>query len=273
MSGCAAGGMGRGMGSHAKDLQLHKSHCDARSFGKMAGGNDGGIFASSHATCCTSTPNNLRLWRACPAEEFDFDAFNESKYTEAVEARRRAEDLSAVLYPNDDKYEGKVLRLKQQYFFVSASLQDLLREFLKKPNRKWSEMPDKVSVQMNDTHPTMAVVEMMRLLVDVQQVAWDEAWDLTRKTCNYTNHTVMPEALEKWPVEMMEEYLPRPMPPAAHPLQIICDFGELAQRKSSILMRSMKASTLKLLKRAVEPRISLLFSIPTTTSMKAKSCD
>merc|ERR1719399_1123058 len=168
----------------------------------------------------TYNTNNLRLWRACPAEEFDFDAFNESKYTEAVEARRRAEDLSAVLYPNDDKYEGKVLRLKQQYFFVSASLQDLLREFLKKPNRAWSELPDKVSVQMNDTHPTMAVAEMMRLLVDVQQVTWDKAWDLTRKTCNYTNHTVMPEALEKWPVEMMEEYLPR------H-LQIV---GELNRR-------------------------------------------
>eukprot|EP00928_Gymnodinium_smaydae_P029283 TRINITY_DN2209_c0_g1_i2.p1 TRINITY_DN2209_c0_g1~~TRINITY_DN2209_c0_g1_i2.p1 ORF type:complete len:890 (-),score=232.59 TRINITY_DN2209_c0_g1_i2:184-2853(-) len=157
----------------------------------------------------TYNTNNLRLWRCCPAEEFDFEAFNESKYTEAVEARRRAEDLSAVLYPNDDKYEGKVLRLKQQYFFVSASLQDLLREFMKKPNRKWSELPDKVSVQMNDTHPTMSVLEMMRLLVDVQSLPWDEAWDLTRKTCNYTNHTVMPEALEKWPVEMMEEYLPR----------------------------------------------------------------
>jgi len=157
----------------------------------------------------TYNTNNLRLWRACPAEEFDFAAFNESHYTEAVEARRRAEDLSSVLYPNDDKWEGKVLRLKQQYFFVSASLQDLLREFLKKPNRQWSELPHKVAVQMNDTHPTMAVIEMMRLLVDVQRLGWDEAWELTKKTCNYTNHTVMPEALEKWPVEMMEEYLPR----------------------------------------------------------------
>mmetsp|Transcript_36542 Transcript_36542/g.83155 ORF Transcript_36542/g.83155 Transcript_36542/m.83155 type:complete len:893 (-) Transcript_36542:106-2784(-) len=157
----------------------------------------------------TFNTNNLRLWRACPAEEFNFEAFNASNYTEAVEARRRAEDLSAVLYPNDDKYEGKVLRLKQQYFFVSASLQDLLREFLKKPNRQWSELPDKVAVQMNDTHPTMAVVEMMRLLVDVQRLGWDEAWELTKRTCNYTNHTVMPEALEKWPVEMMEQYLPR----------------------------------------------------------------
>jgi len=144
-----------------------------------------------------------------PSEEFDFDSFNETRYVDAVDARRRAEDLSAVLYPNDDERAGKVLRLKQQYFFVSASLQDLLREFMKKPGRKWSELPSKVAVQMNDTHPTMAVVEMMRLLVDVQNLGWDEAWDLTRRTCNYTNHTVMPEALEKWPTDMMEELLPR----------------------------------------------------------------
>merc|ERR1719235_1793070 len=157
----------------------------------------------------TLNTNNLRLWRACPAEEFDFDAFNESKYTEAVEARRRAEDISAVLYPNDDLYEGKVLRLKQQYFFVCASLQDLLREFASKPGRDWNELPGKVAVQMNDTHPTMAVLELMRILVDVQKLPWDQAWNLTRKTLNYTNHTVMPEALEKWPVEMMQEYLPR----------------------------------------------------------------
>merc|ERR1719453_163641 len=103
----------------------------------------------------------------------------------------------------------KVLRLQQQYFFVTASLQDLLRDFMKKPGRQWSELPDKVSVQMNDTHPTLAVLEMMRLLIDVQRLQWDEAWDLTKRTCNYTNHTVMPEALEKWPVEMLEKYLPR----------------------------------------------------------------
>jgi starch phosphorylase len=157
----------------------------------------------------TFNTNNLRLWRALPSEEFDFAAFNDFRYADAVDNRRKAEDLSAVLYPNDDEYAGKVLRLKQQYFFVSASLQDLLREFLQKPGRKWSELPNKVAVQMNDTHPTMAVVEMMRLLVDVQEVPWGEAWELTKKTCNYTNHTVMPEALEKWPVEMMEEYLPR----------------------------------------------------------------
>merc|ERR1712048_1304294 len=157
----------------------------------------------------TYNTNCLRLWRSLPAQEFDFDAFNESNYKDAVEERRRAEDISSVLYPNDDKYEGKVLRLKQQYFFVCASLQDLLREFDSKPNRDWNELPDKVAVQMNDTHPTMAVLELMRILVDVQKLPWDQAWNLTRKTLNYTNHTVMPEALEKWPVEMIEEYLPR----------------------------------------------------------------
>merc|ERR1712048_1341347 len=106
-------------------------------------------------------------------------------------------------------YEGKVLRLRQQYFFVCASLQDLLREFASKPDRDWNELPDKVAVQMNDTHPTLAVLELMRILVDVQKLSWDQSWDLTCKTLNYTNHTVMPEALEKWPVEMIEEMLPR----------------------------------------------------------------
>jgi starch phosphorylase len=157
----------------------------------------------------TYNTNNLRLWRACPAKEFDLDAYSSARFTDAVEQRRRAEDLSAVLYPNDSTYEGKELRLRQQYFFVSASLQDLLREFVKRPNYKWSELPDKVAVQMNDTHPTITIAEMMRLLVDVQRLGWDEAWDLTRRCCNYTNHTVMPEALEKWPVEMMERLLPR----------------------------------------------------------------
>jgi len=157
----------------------------------------------------TYNTNNLRLWRALPAKEFDLDAYSSANFTEAVDQRRKAEDLSAVLYPNDATYEGKELRLRQQYFFVCASLQDLLREFIKRPNYKWSELPEKVSVQMNDTHPTITVAEMMRLLVDVQRVGWEEAWELTKKCCNYTNHTVMPEALEKWPVEMMERILPR----------------------------------------------------------------
>merc|ERR1719277_1844381 len=157
----------------------------------------------------TYNTNCLRLWRACPAQEFDFDAFNESNYKDAIDERRRAEDISSVLYPNDDKYEGEVLRLKQQYFFVSASIQDILREFIKHPGRQWRELPDKVSIQMNDTHPTITVAELMRILVDVEHVDWDTAWDLTTRTCNYTNHTVMPEALEKWPVEMMMKMLPR----------------------------------------------------------------
>jgi len=157
----------------------------------------------------TYNTNNLRLWRACPATEFDLDSFSAAKFSDAVAARQRAEDLSNVLYPNDATYDGKELRLRQQYFFVSASLQDMLRDFVKRPNFKWSELPEKIAVQMNDTHPTIAVPEMMRLLVDTQGVGWDEAWGLVRKCCNYTNHTVMPEALEKWPVEMMTRMLPR----------------------------------------------------------------
>merc|ERR1719181_959928 len=157
----------------------------------------------------TYNTNNLRLWRALPAKDFDLDAFSRADFSEAVEQRRRAEDLSAVLYPNDATEGGKELRLRQQYFFVSASLQDMLREFIKRPGYKWSELPEKVAVQMNDTHPTISVAEFMRLLVDVQHVPWDEAWSYTKKCCNYTNHTVMPEALEKWAVPMMERMLPR----------------------------------------------------------------
>ncbi|CAE7843611.1 glpV [Symbiodinium microadriaticum] len=157
----------------------------------------------------TYNTNNLRLWRACPSEEFDLDAFSSAQFQDAITQRRKAEDLSAVLYPNDATYAGRELRLRQQYFFVSASLQDLLREFIKRPNYQWEDLPQKVAVQMNDTHPTIAVAEFMRLLVDVQQLDWDRAWELTRKCLNYTNHTVMPEALEKWPVEMMERMLPR----------------------------------------------------------------
>jgi len=175
----------------------------------------------------TYNTNNLRLWRACPTKEFDLDAYSSARYSDAVEQRRRAEDLSAVLYPNDSTWDGKELRLRQQYFFVSASLQDLLRDFIKKPGYKWSELPEKVAVQMNDTHPTIAVAEMMRLLVDVQQLGWDEAWDLTRRCCNYTNHTVMPEALEKWPLKMMEKLLPRHV-------QII---GEINRRWLDMLLK------------------------------------
>ncbi|OLP89662.1 Glycogen phosphorylase 1 [Symbiodinium microadriaticum] len=153
----------------------------------------------------TYNTNNLRLWRACPSKEFDLDQYSAANFTDAVESRRK--DLSAVLYPNDATYEGRELRLRQQC--------DLLREFIKRPNYKWSDLPEKVAVQMNDTHPTI-VAEFMRLLVDVMRVGWDEAWDLTTKCdsqrivgLNYTNHTVMPEALEKWPVEMMTRMLPR----------------------------------------------------------------
>merc|ERR1740122_703270 len=120
-----------------------------------------------------------------------------------------AEDLSSVLYPKDATEQGEELRLRQQFFFCSASMQDILRQFIKQPGRKWSELPGKVAIQMNDTHPTICVAELMRLLVDHEALGWDEAWDLTTRTLNYTNHTVMPEALEKWPVAMMMKFLPR----------------------------------------------------------------
>jgi len=157
----------------------------------------------------TGNTNNLRLWRALPDNEFDFDAFDEGRYVDAIASRRSAEELSSVLYPKDATLEGEELRLRQQFFFCSASMQDILVQFKKKPDRQWSELPGKVAIQMNDTHPTISVAELMRLLVDNQGVGWDEAWDLTTRTLNYTNHTVMPEALEKWPVDMMQSMLPR----------------------------------------------------------------
>ncbi|CEM38533.1 unnamed protein product [Vitrella brassicaformis CCMP3155] len=152
---------------------------------------------------------NLRLWKACPGKEFDFHAFNRGQFLDAVKERQRAEYISAVLYPNDNTWEGKELRLKQQYFFVCATIQDCLRRFKKKEGRSWDELPSKVCFQLNDTHPTIAIPEMMRLLIDIEGLDWDKAWDLTRQCFNYTNHTVLPEALEKWPAHLIEKLLPR----------------------------------------------------------------
>eukprot|EP00300_Choanocystis_sp_HF-7_P015396 c19038_g1_i2.p1 GENE.c19038_g1_i2~~c19038_g1_i2.p1 ORF type:complete len:929 (+),score=256.99 c19038_g1_i2:318-2789(+) len=151
---------------------------------------------------------NLRLWAARPGREFDLAAFNEGNYMEAINSRQRAEQISSVLYPNDNSTQGKELRLKQQYFFVSATLRDILRRFRKVP-RKWSELKDKVAIQLNDTHPTIGIPELMRILVDEEKVEWSEAWDITRHVYAYTNHTVLPEALERWSVGLLEHLLPR----------------------------------------------------------------
>lgn len=157
------------------------------------------------------TVNTLRLWSAKSSREFDLSHFNAGEYVRAVEDKTRSENISKVLYPPDDQYAGKELRLKQQYFFVSATLQDVLRRFRKKGARPWSELPDKVAIQLNDTHPTLAIPELMRVLVDQEKVAWEEAWALTRKVFAYTNHTVLPEALERWPVDLVRRLLPRHM--------------------------------------------------------------
>ncbi len=157
------------------------------------------------------TVNTLRLWSATSPDGFSFEEFNSGDYTEAVRKKINAETLSQVLYPNDTLYMGKELRLKQQYFFVSCSLQDIVRRFKRNGDYDWASFPNEAAIQLNDTHPSLAVPELMRLLIDQENLGWDEAWDITVKTMGYTNHTLMPEALEKWPLPMIESLLPRHM--------------------------------------------------------------
>ena len=157
----------------------------------------------------TSTTNNLRLWSSKASRgEFDFQKFNAGEYESSVSDQQRAETISAVLYPNDNLERGKELRLKQQYFWCAASLYDIVRRF-KKSKRAWSEFPDQVGIQLNDTHPTLAIVELQRILVDIEGLEWDEAWKIVTATFGYTNHTVLPEALEKWSVPLVQHLLPR----------------------------------------------------------------
>jgi len=154
--------------------------------------------------------NTLRLWSAKACQKFDFHLFNRGDYVKAVEEKERSETISKVLYPNDNDFAGKELRLKQQYFFVAASLQDIIHRFRRNHDR-FEVFPDKVAIQLNDTHPAIAIPELMRLLMDVEGLDWEEAWDICQRTFAYTNHTVLPEALEKWSVELLEHLLPRHM--------------------------------------------------------------
>jgi starch phosphorylase len=154
------------------------------------------------------TVNNLRLWSAKAHEDFDLSQFNQGEYTEAVVGKTLSENISKVLYPNDSSTMNKLLRLKQQYFFVSASLKDILRRFFT-DHEDLDELPEKVAIQLNDTHPAIAIPEMMRLLMDKHQLEWQHAWEITTKVFSYTNHTLLPEALETWPVNVFEELLPR----------------------------------------------------------------
>jgi len=154
------------------------------------------------------TVNFLRLWESRASQDFDFQLFDQGGYAAAVQDKVEAETVSKVLYPNDNSMMGKELRLVQQYFFVSCSLQDIIRRW-KKHASDWSTFADKNVVQLNDTHPALAVAELMRILVDEENIAWDDAWAITRRVCNYTNHTLLPEALEKWSVPLFEKVLPR----------------------------------------------------------------
>ena len=152
--------------------------------------------------------NTLRIWDAEAIQDFNLDSFDKGEYQKAVEQQNLARTIVEVLYPNDNHYAGKELRLKQQYFFISASIQTALNKF-KEANDDLHDLPKKVTFQLNDTHPTVTVAELMRLLVDEEGLEWDEAWDITCKTCAYTNHTIMAEALEKWPIELFSRLLPR----------------------------------------------------------------
>ena len=156
----------------------------------------------------TGTVNNMRLWAAKASRDFDLKYFNEGNYIRAVEDKNDSENLSKVLYPDDTTEMGRELRLKQQYFFVSASLQDVLYRFAKSET-PLDGLPDKVAIQLNDTHPSISVAELMRILMDLHHLDWAHAWDITTRTFAYTNHTLMPEALETWPVPLFERVLPR----------------------------------------------------------------
>lgn len=154
-----------------------------------------------------NTINTLRLWKSEPINVFDFEKFNDQKYDLSVKEKNNAENISKVLYPNDSNDEGKILRLKQQYFFVSASLQDMIRKF-KVNNTDFKKFPDFHAIQLNDTHPAVAIPEMMRLLTEFEGIRWEDAWEITVNTFAYTNHTLLAEALEQWPVKLYKKLLP-----------------------------------------------------------------
>ena len=166
----------------------------------------------------TVTVNLLRLWASKSTEDFDLAAFNSGGYVEAVREKAVGETISKVLYPNDKTENGKELRLVQQYFFVACSLRDIIRRHFRGPGNGWANFTDKVAVQLNDTHPAIAIIELMRILLDEQGMEWEAAWAIIARTFGYTNHTLMPEALEKWSVPLFERVLPR------H-LQIIFDLN------------------------------------------------
>ncbi len=177
--------------------------------------------------------NSLRLWSAKAVDEFDLADFNKGSYVEAVESKVLSENLTKVLYPNDNTTAGKELRLRQQYFFVACSLKDIIRRY-RETNEGWDAFPEKVFIHLNETHPALVIPELMRILIDNEGMEWNKAWDITTRSVGYTNHTILPEALEKWPVAMMERILPR------H-LQIIYEInGRFLQKISAMYPGDIK---------------------------------
>ncbi|MBU1064962.1 glycogen/starch/alpha-glucan family phosphorylase, partial [bacterium] len=156
----------------------------------------------------TDTVNSLLLWSAKASDEFNFSYFDSGNYTKAVEDKNESENITKVLYPNDNTQQGKELRLRQEYFLVATSLYYIMKNF-KTGNDDIFTLPDKVAIHLNDTHPTLAIPELMRILIDIEGLKWEEAWNLTVRTFAYTNHTILPEALEKWPLELLSRILPR----------------------------------------------------------------
>jgi glycogen phosphorylase len=187
------------------------------------------------------TVNSLRLWAAKSSREFDLEKFNAGAYVEAVMDKNSTENISKVLYPSDDQYAGRELRLKQQYFFTSATIQDVIRRFKKYPERRWEDLPDRVAIQLNDTHPAISIPEMMRVLVDQEAVDWETAWWVCERVFAYTNHTVLPEALESWSKELVGKLLPR------H-LQII---EEIDRRFRTVILNAHNGDQSKVQKMAI----------------------
>jgi len=195
--------------------------------------------------------NNLRLWKATSSSSIDLKSFNQGQYIDAVRDTQLNENISRVLYPNDKVFVGQELRLKQEFFLVSASMQDILRRF-RKTNDDWRKLPEKAAVQCNDTHPNLAIPELMRVLVDEEHLGWDLAWDITRETMAYTNHTLLPEALERWPVSLMRNLLPR------H-LQIIYEINRrfLEQAKMKIGDDQSKIGRLSIISEGEDPVVRM----------------
>jgi starch phosphorylase len=200
-----------------------------------------------------NTVNTLRLWGARAAHEFNFEYFNSGDYIGSCQNKLTSENISKVLYPNDNNHSGKELRLKQQHFFTSASLQDIIRRFLQN-NSDFSRFPDKVAIQLNDTHPAISIAELMRLFVDEHHLEWDDAWPIVTKTFAYTNHTLMPEAMEKWPVSLMKTLLPR------H-LEIIYEINSRFLRQVSYKYPGNveKLRDMSLIEEGAEPKVRMAY--------------